>query len=73
MLVDLGNLLFIGKYNGCFVVGLLGCVWLFVFNGVDWVLEWVICGEIVVDVEIVVMGVGGLFKEILMCLSFCEG
>lgn len=64
MPVDPGNLLFLGSLNGTPVVGLPGCVRSPALNGVDWVMERLICGVPVTGADIAAMGVGGLLKEI---------
>ena len=64
MPVDPGNLLFLGEYNSCPVVGLPGCARSPALNGADWVLERLACGLSVTDDDIGAMGVGGLLKEI---------
>ncbi|NVJ93998.1 MAG: molybdopterin-binding protein [Marivivens sp.] len=64
MPVDPGNLLFLGEVGDRPVIGLPGCARSPALNGADWVLERVICGVPIGDVEISAMGVGGLLKEI---------
>ena len=64
MPVDPGNLLFIGELNGRPVLGLPGCARSPKLNGVDWVLERLVCGVSVGSSDIEAMGVGGLLKEI---------
>ena len=64
MPVDPGNLLFLGEVGNRPVIGLPGCARSPALNGADWVLERVICGVPIGDVEISAMGVGGLLKEI---------
>ncbi|PVH30060.1 molybdopterin-binding protein [Pararhodobacter oceanensis] len=64
MPVDPGNLLFVGEINGTPVLGMPGSAKSPVMNGVDLVLEWLICGIAVNAAEIQRMGVGGLLKEI---------
>ena len=64
MPVDPGNLLFIGRLEGRFVIGLPGCAKSPALNGADWVLERLICGIPVTSADITAMGVGGLLKEI---------
>jgi molybdenum cofactor cytidylyltransferase len=70
MPVDPGNLMFLGRLPGGAgaamrpVIGLPGCVRSPALNGVDWVLERVICGLEVTHAQIAAMGVGGLLKEI---------
>ncbi|MEM1301820.1 MAG: molybdopterin-binding protein, partial [Pseudomonadota bacterium] len=64
MPVDPGNLLFIGTHRDRPVIGLPGCARSPALNGVDWVLERLICGVPVTAQDIMGMGVGGLLKEI---------
>lgn len=64
MPVDPGNLLFIGRLGRKVVIGLPGCARSPALNGVDWVMERVICGAAPEDLDIPGMGVGGLLKEI---------
>lgn len=64
MPVDPGNLLFLGELDGKPVLGLPGCARSPKLNGVDWVLERLVCGLPVRSADIEVMGVGGLLKEI---------
>ena len=64
MPVDPGNLLFLGDLSGRPVVGLPGCARSPKLNGVDWVLERLVCGVPVGSADIEAMGVGGLLKEI---------
>jgi molybdenum cofactor cytidylyltransferase len=64
MPVDPGNLLFLGRHHGRPVVGLPGCARSPALNGADWVLERLVAGFDVSDVDIAELGVGGLLKEI---------
>ncbi|WP_417599379.1 molybdopterin-binding protein [Pararhodobacter oceanensis] len=64
MPVDPGNLLFLGEINGTPVLGMPGSAKSPVMNGVDLVLERLICGIAVSAADIQRMGVGGLLKEI---------
>ncbi|MDJ1007240.1 MAG: molybdopterin-binding protein [Paracoccaceae bacterium] len=64
MPVDPGNLLFLGRLGSKPVIGLPGCARSPALNGVDWVLERVVCGVVVSGADIQAMGVGGLLKEI---------
>ncbi|MEP3636959.1 MAG: molybdopterin-binding protein [Paracoccaceae bacterium] len=64
MPVDPGNLLFFGTAENRPVIGLPGCARSPAMNGVDWVLERLICGVKLTQADIQAMGVGGLLKEI---------
>lgn len=64
MPVDPGNLLFVGRLDSKVVIGLPGCARSPALNGADWVMERVICGVPLADIDIPGMGVGGLLKEI---------
>ncbi|MBT0956365.1 molybdopterin-binding protein [Alphaproteobacteria bacterium KMM 3653] len=64
MPVDPGNLLFLGELSDVPVIGLPGCARSPALNGADWVMERVLCGVPVTQVDIMGMGVGGLLKEI---------
>lgn len=64
MPVDPGNLLFLGVIGNRPVIGLPGCARSPALNGADWVMERVICGVPLGDIDIAGMGVGGLLKEI---------
>lgn len=65
MPVDPGNLLFIGALPGDIpVIGLPGCARTLALNGVDWVLERVLCDVAVSPEDIAAMGVGGLLKDV---------
>ena len=64
MPVDPGNLLFIGELGGRPVIGLPGCARSPALNGADWVMERVLCGLPLDQIDIPGMGVGGLLKEI---------
>ncbi|MEO0362159.1 MAG: NTP transferase domain-containing protein [Pseudomonadota bacterium] len=64
MPVDPGNLLFLGELRGRPALGLPGCARSPKLNGVDWVLERLVCGVPVGGGDIEAMGVGGLLKEI---------
>lgn len=64
MPVDPGNLLFLGHLGKRPVIGLPGCARSPALNGVDWVLERVVCGVPVTAADIQSMGVGGLLKDI---------
>lgn len=64
MPVDPGNLLFLGEIGGGPVIGLPGCARSPALNGADWVMERVVCGLPLSEIDIPGMGVGGLLKEI---------
>ncbi len=64
MPVDPGNLLFLGRIGEKTVIGLPGCARSPALNGADWVMERVVCGVPLDQVDIPGMGVGGLLKEI---------
>ena len=64
MPVDPGNLLLLAKHGHCPVVGMPGCARSPSLNGFDWVLER-LAAEIPLSArDIMVMGTGGLLKEI---------
>lgn len=63
MPVDPGNLLFLGALDAAPVIGLPGCARSGALNGVDWVLDRLLCGIEVTDDDIAAMGIGGLLKE----------
>ncbi len=64
MPVDPGNLLVLGEVGGKPVIGAPGCARSPKENGFDWVLDRVIAGLPVTDMDIAGMGVGGLLMEI---------
>jgi len=64
MPVDPGNLLFIGSALGRPVVGMPGCARSPKLNGFDWVLSRLMAGIEVTARDIMLMGPGGLLKEI---------
>jgi molybdenum cofactor cytidylyltransferase len=64
MPVDPGNLLFIGSALGRPVVGMPGCARSPKLNGFDWVLWRLLAGIEVKARDIMLMGAGGLLKEI---------
>jgi molybdenum cofactor cytidylyltransferase len=64
MPVDPGNLLFLGRQAGRWVVGLPGCARSPALNGADRVLERLAAGLDVTAAGIAGMGVGGLLKEV---------
>jgi len=64
MPVDPGNLLLLARHGRCPVVGMPGCARSPSLNGFDWVLER-LAAEIPLSArDIMVMGTGGLLKEI---------
>jgi len=64
MPVDPGNLIVVGRYRGKPVLGAPGCARSPKENGFDWVLDRLIAGIDVSDVDIAGLGVGGLLMEI---------
>ena len=64
MPVDPGNLLMLGRLGGEPVLGLPGCVRSPKVNGFDWVLQRLVADLPVGRRDIMLMGVGGLLKEI---------
>ena len=64
MPVDPGNLIVVGKLRGKPVLGAPGCARSPKENGFDWVLDRLIAGIDVSDVDIAGLGVGGLLMEI---------
>ncbi len=64
MPVDPGNLLLIGSIGDVVVIGLPGCARSPKLNGADWVLRRVLCDVEVTAKDVMLMGVGGLLKEI---------
>ena len=64
MPVDPGNLIVVGRLGGKPVLGAPGCARSPKENGFDWVLDRLIAGIDVGDVEIAGLGVGGLLMEI---------
>lgn len=64
MPVDPGNLIVVGRLDGKPVLGAPGCARSPKENGFDWVLDRLIAGIDVGDVEIAGLGVGGLLMEI---------
>lgn len=65
MPVDPGNLLLIGKLEGCDVLGAPGCARSPAENGFDWVLDRLLADVPVTAQDIRRMGVGGLLMEIV--------
>ncbi len=63
MPVDPGNLLVIGKLEGTPVIGAPGCARSPAENGFDWVLQQVLAGSDLADIDVAGMGVGGLLME----------
>ncbi|MEE2745252.1 MAG: molybdopterin-binding/glycosyltransferase family 2 protein [Pseudomonadota bacterium] len=64
MPVDPGNLLFLGKIADVPVVGMPGCARSPKLNGFDWVLRRLLCNVKITGKDIMLMGSGGLLKEI---------
>lgn len=64
MPVDPGNLIVVGRYGDKPVLGAPGCARSPKENGFDWVLDRLIAGIDVTDVDIAGLGVGGLLMEI---------
>lgn len=64
MPVDPGNLLLIGRRQGTPVVGVPGCARSPKLNGFDWVLQRLLAGVPVRGKDLMLMGLGGLLKEI---------
>ncbi len=64
MPVDPGNLLVLGDLNGTPVIGAPGCARSPQENGFDWILQRLLADIPVTARDIMVMGVGGLLKEI---------
>jgi molybdenum cofactor cytidylyltransferase len=64
MPVDPGNLIVVGRYRDKPVLGAPGCARSPKENGFDWVLDRLIAGIDVTDVDIAGLGVGGLLMEI---------
>ncbi len=64
MPVDPGNLLLLAHYGAVPVIGVPGCARSPKLNGFDWVLERIAAGIPVTRRDIMLMGAGGLLKEI---------
>jgi molybdenum cofactor cytidylyltransferase len=64
MPVDPGNLLLLGRLGETPVIGLPGCARSPKLNGFDWVLQRLLAGIPVSRRDIMLMGSGGLLKEI---------
>ncbi len=65
MPVDPGNLLLLGRLDGSPVIGTPGCARSPKLNGFDWVLRRLLAGVAVGPEDIMLMGGGGLLKEIV--------
>ncbi len=63
MPVDPGNLLLLGRLGNVAVIGAPGCARGTAENGFDWVLNQVLCGTELSEIDIAGMGVGGLLME----------
>ncbi len=64
MPVDPGNLLMLGELGGTSVIGVPSCARSPKINGFDWVLQRVLANLDVTPKDIMMMGAGGLLKEI---------
>lgn len=64
MPVDPGNLLFIGEIKGKPIIGMPGCARSPKLNGFDWVLWRILANIKITSRNIMLMGSGGLLKEI---------
>jgi len=64
MPVDPGNLLLMGSFESKPILGLPGCARSPKLNGFDWVLERLCAGLETTPSDIMMMGAGGLLKEI---------
>lgn len=64
MPVDPGNLLMLGNLGGTSVIGVPSCARSPKINGFDWVLQRVLANLDVTARDIMMMGAGGLLKEI---------
>jgi molybdenum cofactor cytidylyltransferase len=64
MPVDPGNLMLLGHLDDDPVVGLPGCARSPKLNGFDWVLQRLVAGLAVTPRDVMLMGGGGLLKEI---------
>lgn len=64
MPVDPGNLLLLAHYGAVPVIGVPGCARSPKLNGFDWVLERIAAGVPVTRRDIMLLGAGGLLKEI---------
>ena len=64
MPVDPGNLLLLANHGNTPVIGLPGCARSPKLNGFDWVLARLLAGLEVTSKDIMLMGAGGLLKEI---------
>jgi molybdenum cofactor cytidylyltransferase len=63
MPVDPGNLLVLGRVGEVPAVGLPGCAGSPKLNGLDWVLERLVAGQVISSEDFAAMGKGGLLKE----------
>ena len=64
MPVDPGNLLLLGQFGKCRIIGAPGCARSAAQNGFDWVLARALCGAPLDAAYMSGLGVGGLLKEI---------
>ena len=64
MPVDPGNLMLLGHADNAPVIGLPGCARSPKLNGFDWVLQRLVAGLAVTPRDVMLMGGGGLLKEI---------
>jgi molybdenum cofactor cytidylyltransferase len=64
MPVDPGNLMLLGHAGNTPVIGLPGCARSPKLNGFDWVLQRLVAGLAVTPRDVMLMGGGGLLKEI---------
>ena len=64
MPVDPGNLLLLARHSEAPIVGMPGCVRSPKFNGFDWVLQRLLADIPVTGRDVMLMGSGGLLKEI---------
>lgn len=64
MPVDPGNLMMLGRHGETPVIGVPSCARSPKVNGFDWVLQRVLAGVEITSRDIMLMGVGGLLKEI---------
>lgn len=64
MPVEPGNMLLLGRFDGCIVINLPGCSRSPKLNGLDWVLQRIAADVPVGPEEVLSMGVGGLIKDL---------